>query len=238
MGFCFWGWVKQRGCSEGIFVPRQGRGLQRMQPFLLAVLTSPAPTPSPSIPSVSTPQRFSPGLYPSILLIPSTPAPSLFPSLQLSVHPYLSFLCSVLLCLHKCSSPPVLVRRLRAMLGSSSWADSGHVPGSAAALGPAQCVRSTRNKQGFLCLPAAVSCPSRARMASDVTVVYAGRGAGSGKALATLHACPGSWGRFCGKRVLCVDRNILKEGSSLLPKHGQQEPSSRLCPEQNVCPFK
>lgn len=78
----------------------------------------------------------------------------------------------------------------------------------------------------------------RGQAASDMTVVYIGRGVGSGKALASVHACFGNGERFSGKRALCVDRRILKKGSSLLPKHGQQEPSSRLCPEENVCPFK
>ncbi|PKU32965.1 sh3 domain-binding glutamic acid-rich-like protein [Limosa lapponica baueri] len=70
-----------------------------------------------------------------------------------------------------------------------------------------------------------------------MTVVCVGRGTVSGKALAGVHAQLGNWERFFGKRALCVDRRILKKGSSLLPKHGQQEPSSRLLSRGERMPF-
>lgn len=155
-------------------------------------------------PSVSIPSGFSPDLHPSVLLIPSTAASSLFPSSWLSVHPYLYF--STLLCLPKSSCPTSAGSEPQGPAGlPSSCPDSRHIPSTfpslPAALSPAQRVRSTRNKQGFSCLPTAVSCfrgQNGLRHDSCLCRLRCGLWEGAGRS----PRLPRQLGEVCWKRVL------------------------------------
>lgn len=133
MWFCFWGGIKapvsKTGCSEGILVPRQGTGeLWRMQPFLPAVLTSPAPTPSPSIPL--SPSHWDFPLLHFAHSLHSCPQPLPFLT---AVCPSLSFI-SLFLCFCVSINPPSPPSAGPKPQGPawlpSSCADSGCIPGS------------------------------------------------------------------------------------------------------------
>lgn len=244
--------VSKTGFHEGILVPpsRAAVGSSRMWPFLSAVLTSAAATPPPSVPlspSHLHPWDFAPSL--SIHFAPSHPlwpTASFLPCSCLPIPVSDFSVILVLLCLSRSpSASPVLVPQPQdpaaaALLSAPRLLHWLYARSqlSAGALCPAKCVRSTQYKQGFLCLQTAVSCSCQAKIALDMTVVCIGRGTVSGKALASVHPRLGNWERFFGKRVLCVDRRILKKGSSLLPKHGQQEPSSRLLSWGEHMPFR
>lgn len=94
--------VSKSGFHEGILVcpSRAAVSCSRMQPFLSAVLTCAAPQTISSCPSVSIPPPplgFCPVSIHPVCSVPSAPACSLFPSLQLSAH-----LCPCLC--HSCAS--------------------------------------------------------------------------------------------------------------------------------------